>query len=427
MRSSDTRPPRIALVGNMNNNAFSQMRYFRDLGVDAVVFPFSTDAEGQAAHFSPQCDTYRWDTWRKYVCPLPIPNSNKAVSRALPWLRNSPSLKSFADALAGFDFVLGTGIAPALFERMGRRLDGFGPYSVGIEFYGTPNFLKVARQKSVRGMVHRRVRAMQARGVQRAGVCFNADMGLTRESFDELGVAFERLPTPMVYSGELYGSGELSPQAGEAARRMRTADLALFSASRHIWIRPPSMSERGWRCTNKNSDWPFRALARFVAEHPAARPLLVSVDYGPDAGATKKLVADLGLEQFVFWLPVLPRREIMALLSHADIGVGEFLVDDGLLWGGTGFEVLAAGRPLLQTLNFTQEGFVSQFGYSPPPIFAAKGADEIVAHLRRIYADKAYAAKLGVNSAEWFDRHAGRGLAQSWLNALMNSRSPGSQ
>ncbi len=406
----------------MNNNAFTQMRYFRDLGADAFLFPFSTDADGRSAHFAPQADTYQWDRWSAFVRPLPIPNANQAITGQPLRLRRPPPLHPVAEALAGFDRVLGTGIAPALFERMGRRLDGFSPYSVGIEFFGTPDFSSVAQRKSLRGLLHRHVRAIQARGVRNARVRFNADMGLTRESFERLGVGFEGLPTPMVYSGEDYTGGTLSDEAREAARRMEDADLAMFCAARHLWKRPGGLSERGWRLTDKHSDWPFRALASFVAKHPRAKPVFVTIEYGPDVEATKRLVSELGIEDFVFWLPILPRREILALLALADVGVGEFLIDEGLLWGGTGFEILAAGRPLVQAFNFTRENFAAQFGYDPPPILDAKSPDEVATHLQRIYADRERAMQNGADNARWFNEHAGIGLARKWLDALIAAR-----
>ncbi|MFA9200294.1 MAG: hypothetical protein ACEQR8_03775 [Cypionkella sp.] len=414
--------PTIAVLGNMNNNGFAQMRYFRDLGAEAVVMPFSTDAAGAAAHFAPQSDTYRWDEWRDYVRPLPVPNSNEAIVGKPHRLRGPTSLGPLREALAAFDHVLGTGIAPALMERIERPLDGFGPYSVGIEFYGTPRFAAIARQRSLRGMLHRRVQRLQARGIRRAGVCFNADMGLTRESFEQLDVAFEPLPMPMVYNGEPYAGGSLTGPVRQAADRMRAADLALFTASRQLWVRPDGLSERGWQCTNKNSDWLFRALAAFLQRFPKARPLLVAVEYGADVDSSKRLAAELGIEQFVLWLPVIPRREILGLLAYADIGCGEFLVEDGLLWGGTGFEVLSAGRPLLQTLNFTHDDFVRRFGYAPPPLLDAKSCDEVTIRIGEIFEDRGRAARIGSASAEWFDAHAGIGLARRWLDAVLGAR-----
>ncbi len=422
MNEAVSRAPRIALVGNMNNNAFSLMRYFRDLGADAAVFPFSTDAAGASAHFAPQADTADWDKWSGFVRTLPVPNSNEAIVGKPQRLLRAPSLKCLAASVATFDRVLGTGIAPALYERMGLRLDGFAPYSVGIEFYGTPEFARIAGLRSLRGIMHRRVRELQARGTRKAGVRFNADLGLTRESFERIGADFAKLPMPMVYNGERYAGAELRGIVGEAAARMDAADLALFSASRHLWVRGDGLSDRAWQCSNKNSDWIFRALARFVAKHPDARPLLVSIEYGPDAVASKQLVAELGIAPYVLWLPILPRRDVMALLSHADIGVGEFLIDDGLLWGGTGFETLASGRPLLQAFNFTADGFARAFGYAPPPILDAKSSADAATRLDEVYADRSAARRIGAEGAKWFDEHAGLGLARRWLEALINAR-----
>ena len=50
---------KIALIGNMNNNNFALMRYFRILGADAHLLLYSNDGKGELSHFKPECDT--WD------------------------------------------------------------------------------------------------------------------------------------------------------------------------------------------------------------------------------------------------------------------------------------------------------------------------------------------------------------------------------
>ena len=52
---------KIAFVGNMNNNNFAIMRYFRDLGADAHLVLWADDGRGPLEHFVPENDTWEID------------------------------------------------------------------------------------------------------------------------------------------------------------------------------------------------------------------------------------------------------------------------------------------------------------------------------------------------------------------------------
>jgi hypothetical protein len=70
---------KIALIGNMNNNGFSLLRYFLDLGVEAALFPYSDDGVGNLTHFCPEADTWQFEKWRNHVSVLPFANNIKST------------------------------------------------------------------------------------------------------------------------------------------------------------------------------------------------------------------------------------------------------------------------------------------------------------------------------------------------------------
>ena len=43
----------------------------------------------------------------------------------------------------------------------------------------------------------------------------------------------------------------------------------------------------------------------------------------------------------------MPRKEILYLIKNSSVGIGEFYEND-VIWGGTGWEVLSQGIPLIQ-------------------------------------------------------------------------------
>lgn len=419
-RDPGARGRRIAIIGNMNNNGFALLRYFRDLGAEAWLLPFSTDGRGAIAHFAPEADSWEMDRWAPFIRTLGVPNSTEAIIGQPIRLRPPPAKGKIEAALEPYDRYIGSGVAPALFERLSRRLDIFFPYSMGIEFYAAGEFRRRMERSALRRLLHMRVKTLQARGIAHARYCLNAELSYTASAFEEIGKPFIRLGIPAVYKGRDPGSKALPAHLQDALACMAKADLNLFGSARQYWVYSGQVPRSEWAAWTKNNDWLFRGLAAFVQARPQAKPLLTLVAYGPDVEASKTLVAELGLGPFVQWLPIMPRREIMLLLAASDIGVGEFYVQPGVLWGGTGWEALASGRPLLQAFNFTEAGFTSEFGHKPPPILDAKSPEEITAQIARIHdaADKGRA--IGETGAAWFDEHGGIGLARKWLALLDN-------
>lgn len=409
---------RIAILGNMNNGGFAIMRYFRDLGADAYLLPYSTDGARNLSHFDPEADTWLIERWRPYIRKFDIPN---VPASALGWpigATKSPSRKEIEAALADYKFIVGSGIAPALLERIGRHLDIFFPYSIGIEFYDNVEFRTRMKSSFLHKFFYKRLRRLQASGIRRTKHCLNAEMSVTRESFEQIGAPFQRLALPAYYNRETATLAVPSSQLRKVVERIRSAKLSVFACARLLWKRGPHYSVEEWKHLTKNSDWLFHGYAELVRARPRARCLLTVVEYGPDVDASKALARELGIEDRILWLPKMARREIMLLLKASDVGVGEFYVDPGVLWGGTGWEVLAAGRPLLQSLNFTPYEFETEFGHPPPPVLDVKSPMDIGAHLIRLYDMPEEGKAMGDASLKWFDENNGIGLARRWLSLL---------
>ena len=415
-----TREERIGIIGNMNNNGFAIMRYFRDLGVDAHLLPFSTDSIHNLEHFRPEADTWNIDYWRKYIHALPIPNTSEAVFGKPKRLIRPPSQKLLSDCFKGYSHLIGSGISPAVLQRINRSLDVFFPYGIGIEFYGDIEFKNRRNISVAHRLFYNRLMALQGTGIKQAKYCFNAELSLTKKSFEHIGKQFECLSIPMVYNREEYEVANLSDHAKRAIKAFRAADLSLFSCARQLWVNDRGMSSDDWKMHTKNSDWLIRGLGAFVNDNPDANILLGLVDYGPDVSATKSLISQLGLEENIIWLPKMMRKEILCLLANVKIGVGEFYTTRGTIWGGTGWEVLSSGRPLMQSFNFTKEEFLDNFGYLPPPILDVKSPEDVTKHLETLYQQPKQLNALGVASESWFNKNAGIGLAQQWLDTAFN-------
>ncbi len=413
---------KIGLIGNINNNNFALMRYFRDLGADAHLLLWSDDGTGTMSHFAPESDTWDIGAWKDYIHSLDFPQSYFSVVGWPSRLELPPSSRRIERGFREYKALVGSGLAPAILGRAGRRLDIFYPYSTGIEYVDELSFQEVLRGGRWGWRVlYKHLRRLQVSGIHRAKHCVNAEMGPTRAAFQALGRNFLPLAIPMVYNREVVDPVSVPPSLLRVRDEILRHDFKCFSHARHMWAWADKAKPDDWATQNKHNDWLIRGFSDYLKEDPGRNALLVILEYGPDAEHSRRLVHELDIERSVLWLPRMPRKDLMYLLAHCDLGVGEFTVEPGCIWGGTGWEVLASGKPLLQAFNFTEEGFEETFGHPPPPLLDVKGPEDVTRHLLEVSADSGKAARIGRESAEWFNTHNGIGLARKWLDLLESS------
>ncbi|MBL7996068.1 hypothetical protein JNM05_11915 [bacterium] len=390
---------KVAFVGNMNNNFFSLMRYFRDLGVDAHLLMFSDEAE----HFQPEYDTWHVERWRPFIKTLDLKNTERGLIIS--------SAGKIRRELAGYDRYVGCGTAPAYFQKAGMYLQLFVPYAYGVEFYGYHKFNLL---RPLREAMFQITKYYQGRSIRnRTGYLVTCDKTpYNRSIVAKLKVKTAWMPTPIVYNKETPEKKHLSEMLKEAVAKFSRHDLVLFSHVSHKWKKIP----REWKNISiKSNDVLIRGFAEFVKTGKASSPLLVLLEYGQDVVYSKELIKQLGIERFVFWLPLLSRKEIMVLLDHVDLGGAEL---GGLMWGGTGWEFLSKGVPFFQYLNMSKEGFMDMTDAPIPPFLNVKNEFEIRDHLVNFMLDKEKYTNIGSELKSWFDRYNGQALASKFVDLL---------
>lgn len=410
---------KVALIGNMNNNNFAIMRYMRDLGVHADLFPYANDGKNSLSHFKPECDTWHIEKWRDNIYDFEVENSMWSLHFNPKTLETPVSRDYVKETFREYDYIIGSGLAPAILERAGLRLDIFYPYATGVEFIGAVDFKSYNFKKwdVVRRGIWSMTKEKQKQGIKQAKYCLNAEMGDSKRAIEELGQENIPLAIPMIYNREHPDESKMSQHLLTVRDKMSTHDFCIISHARQMWKNTYGYTDKEWALANKNNNWVIEGFAEFKAK-AGGNPLLVLLEYGPDVDASKALCKELNLEQNVYWAGKMQRKEIMALMDVCDAGVGEFTIHDGVIWGGTGWEVLAAGKPLLQTLNFTPESFEEQFGHPPPPLLDVKSKQDVARYLEELYLNKENCAEIGKNSLKWFDTNNGIGLAKKWLEYL---------
>jgi hypothetical protein len=427
---------KIALIGNMNNNNFALMRYFRDLGADAHLLLNKDDGQGTLAHFKPENDTWEIDKWKPYIHQTELVN-NPIMLLGHHWfykeilmIKNfiayffgksfyylkTPSKQYIYKLINQYDVFVGSGITPALFNELGLKLDLFYPYAIGVEYLENGVFIKK------KGLIHskykKKIIEMQTSGLRETKHCLTAEIGWSQNALEGIGIKPYPLAVPMVYNPELAMDHILLPnRLLKIKKEMCSHSFVILSHSRLIWRKPPALTESQWRFENKNSDWLIRGYAELIKLKPKLDCNLFLFEYGSDIKATKELCDELEIQHRVTWLPLMPRKEIMFCMNFCHIVVGEFY-QDNVLWGGTGWEALAVGKPLLQGFKFVHNEFESVYHYPEPPILKVVEKDDILRHLITGSEDIKSLHKIGETAKQWFDMHNGINMARRWLNLL---------
>lgn len=430
---------KIALIGNTNNNNFAMMRYFRDLGADAHLLLYKNDGHGPSSHFRPEYDTWDIDKWSPYIHQTELVNGYASPLGDIPLyrvllyikylfktIRRRPerhfyvrtSTEYLTRLLCDYDRCIGSGLSPALLNRIGLSLDIFYPYSMGIEFLGSRDFVvRMTTEHLLSRHILERVAQAQTDGIRSARHCVNCDSGFTEQTFDKIGVKCLRLAIPMVYSLDFPRDEQLPRELLKLKAELKDFDLTAISPSRQMWVNPGHYSDAVWEQASKHNDWLIRSFAEFTRNRPNVNSLLLILEYGPDVDHTKRLCVERGIQDRVKWLPRMARRDLMHIISCCDVGVGEFY-SSNVIWGGTGWEVLASGKPLLQGFRFKKGEFEAAYGYPPPPMLPVVSPDCILKHLIDMadHSDKREA--IGKGGEEWFKQYNGIGLAKKWLDLL---------
>lgn len=424
---------KIGLIGNMNNNNFAMMRYFRDLGADVHLLLYSNDGKGTLSHFKPEMDTWEIERWAPFIHQTDIPNAPVAafdfpVSTAIGFwyklrqLTGAINCSSCAVTRAqirrtysGYDRLIGSGVTPAVLARIDQALDVFYPYSPGIEFLGAHHFSASMRSWFLKRFLLNAVRRRQWLGLSAARCVVNTDREVTGRVLEQLCVPSIPLTIPMVYNREKVPEEPPNSALNDLYRMFDGAGFSLLHHARLMWKKNSAFSDEEHLLSTKNSDWIIRAFADLVAARPRLNPRLFIVEYGPDVEPTKELVDKLGIQETVMWLPKMARRELMWILGNVSIGIGEFMNPRCMIWGGTGWESLAYGKPLLQGFRFDEGEFESFYGYPPPPMLPVTCEADVLKHLLFVADHPDEAAKIGRRAREWFDTYNGIELARKWL------------
>mgnify|MGYP001077156954 CR=1 FL=1 len=441
---------KIALIGNMNNANFSLLRYFTDLGHEAHLYLFENDGVDDVEHFNWKNDTMNEEKWSSLVFNTPLINSHIQIyaDNYLKYISvfllhkilkffNLPGKYFFKPgiykpgkymdaAFDKYDFVIGSGVVPALFTFSEKRnLDLFYPYSTGIEYYFSPASTNNLYESSIFApfikKIVTKVSEKQAKGIKETNLILNAELSQTKIAFEKLNKSFLIKPIPMFYLED--SPGQSYPEKIDLIIKLiDDQEFSILMTSRQFWVPMGTDKDKWNRLQSKNNHWLIYAFKRFTIEFPNVKSKLFITEYGKDTEHTKELILKENLQDKVVWIPKLPRKWLVVLLKHINVSVGEFYHQKETIWGGTAIEAIACGVPFINSLKFKKDKFKKDFGYELPPILNANSIEDIQKHLTDLYKSKNTQKKISDELIHWYEENNGKKLAQEWLRLLKKSK-----
>jgi glycosyltransferase involved in cell wall biosynthesis len=166
-------------------------------------------------------------------------------------------------------------------------------------------------------------------------------------------------------------------------RRELNADTLLFCPMRHDW-------------TVKGTDVHIRALPKLLSLLPG-RTVLALCDWGVDVAKSRRLVDELGCGSNVAWLPLMPRRDLIAAFKAADVVLDQMTLPH---FDATVPQALAAGVPVIMSYRSESTEWIVD---EPAPILSAFDVDEVIDAVE-VALEPTWRADFAERARSWIDR-----------------------
>jgi glycosyltransferase involved in cell wall biosynthesis len=202
----------------------------------------------------------------------------------------------------------------------------------------------------------------------------------------------------------------LKYQAAHADIQPPTERVIFIAPARQDWTR----NDPNW---SKGNDKIFRAAAPLACE--GRKFVIRCIAWGVDLQASKEIVAELGLENHVEWLEVMPKSDLWReyLASHAVID--QFVIS---VISGVTFEALTFGK---RVITMDDGKINARFFAEPPPLLPAMTVKDITNRMREVLDDPDDKAGIGQASSNWLKKyHSKQRIAEiqeeAFYRMLMN-------
>jgi glycosyltransferase involved in cell wall biosynthesis len=373
---------KVALIGNMNNNFFTLLRYLQDKGVNSDLFLYNNELE----HFHPSCDSFSLD----YMDHCKRLNWGAAHS-----FIKTASQNILTD-LREYDVTIGCGLAPAYLNKAGLSLDIFKPYGGDI---WSETFFRLASPHRLPSIWHAVIN--QRKGIPKS-VIFH--MPVTNATYEEQWQRYRGNSLrwtegmPMVYA-PIYSPDTIQQHLKKThwwaafAKVRSSCDLMVFSHARHVHFTENLSLIPAVKGTEKL----LEGWALFLKRNPKIRAKLITLEYGQDVLASRRLIKELNIQDSVIWFPKMYRKDLMVGLFYSDIVCGEFT--NSWMTGGVLYEALVSRKPILA---YRDDQLYKDYYPNIYPIMNANDPVSIADRLEEYTSSPDTFKEMGQVGARWY-------------------------
>ena len=392
---------RILLICNQNNNFFALTRYLRDRGYDANLYLMKEEFD----HFKPETDSFN-KNYKEFVYD--------SFLSMLPTGFYLIPKKQIKNAIAGYDFIIGCGLAPAYLNKIGFKLDLFIPYGTDLDYQPFLRRKKIFTRKILKVMF---VTYHQKLGIRNSKyLMLPKTNNIYQSYYNDIHHKGKLISAtvPFIYDKQ-YEKNTLKNYIKSSRNKFilsmvelrRTSDFIVFHHVRHLMQKHNPLRYTG-------NDKLIRGFEEFIQNDEGINPSLVLFEYGADVEKSKRLVKKLNIEKYVKWFPLTHRKYIMAGIELCDVGVAE-LSDISWITYSTVCEFMCMSKPIITYRE--DELYEADYDYLYP-IMNASNANDVASALKKIYKNKELSSNMGRESKEWFNKYlVGEGL-QKIINAI---------
>lgn len=393
---------KVALVDNMNNNFFALARYLRRFGVEVDLYLIPNRNH---RHFDPQMDTWLDLKNELWIKEFPVTYGASSYIR--------PIKKKMCGIFEKYDKIIACGPSLGLFYKSGIVVDLFIPY--GSDLFNIPfaSHKPAYLPKNILHFIFDKYRSrLQRNGIQKSKkIIVNTNWFMAKQALVNMNCRAINLPRIMIYK-------ESRPVLSiQKYNWLIDYDFSIFSPTRHQWsTNSDPMPDFAAKGGIKRNDKLIKAYARLVRDKLIKRPLLLLCAYGADVVDSKKLIDGLNIADYVKWLPLLNRREIIEIMCNVSVVADQFREGMSATSAGTTNEALACGKPVITNTDGANSDPLDP--YYSSPILQALSEEEIYDWLVRLALSPEFAKKIGSDGEKWFNNNLSFGLAQKYLDLL---------
>ena len=367
---------RIACLGNMNNLIAPTAQYLALMGHEVDLFLLY-----EFDHFKPEAD---------YHNPNDIKFNIKRLEMDFGGVMNIPQ-STLEIELTGYDFYIGTDYAPAILAKLGLRLDIFA--WAGTDLFDWPFYNSANRIPHLWELPLIQTACLQYHGVRNCRIIAMSDNNdfidgvLKKIGFE--GDIIEPLPY-MFYDNKIIDEGIDFPLKAELKLLKQEGYNLFVQHGRQHW-------KNAHLNTTKGNDRFLKGFAEFVKLRPNYKVKIVFFQYGEDVENTKQLARELGIGDYIIWVPLMQRKQLLSLLANADLGVGYWTHDTWLLYC-TIVEFMFLNVPVI---GYRDDSYYSHKGIELFPMLSARTTEEIAQKLIDFSDDVINKTEVTIEAKKW--------------------------